>query len=133
MNLFFPLLGAGIALISLAAFWASIQNWLAERVYAWRSELGATTHVLQSALVVLDRAVVSTQRLVQATMRVRFRDPAVQREITQEASKVIPYEQLPNDIRLKLAQQAPVQYELSVSALQVNHEPTYRLAVRRAE
>jgi len=133
MNLFFPLLGAGIALIGLAAFWATIQNWLAERVYAWRSELGASTHVLQSALVVLDRAVVNAQRLVQATMRVRFRDQAAQHDVTQEATKVIPYEQLPDDIRLKLANNAPVQYELSVSALQVNHEPTYRLAVRRAE
>jgi hypothetical protein len=112
---FGPLLAlatAGIVVVVAVAFWAMLQNWIAEVIHRTRLQLGPLTHTLQSALVVLDRMVVNGQRLIIATGRVIFRD-ASEGVITTEEVKQIDPKALPADVLKRLESGQALTYQIS--------------------
>jgi hypothetical protein len=130
---FLPLIGAGIVLVSVAVFWAAIQNWLADLVHRASGTLGPLTYSLQSALVVVDQAVVNGQRLFTATLKAIFRTSDARDAVSIEEVRSLTREQVPADVLAKLETGQALQYELSIESLRVKHAPTYRLVVRSAE
>ncbi len=115
---FGPLLAlatAGIVVVAAMAFWAMLQNWMAEVIHRARVQLGPLTHTLQSALVILDRMMVNGQRLILATGRVLFRDSTTEQSVTSEEVRQIDPKALPADV-LKRLESGPVSYEISDSS-----------------
>lgn len=134
MNLLLALLGIGVLAVGVIAFWAAIQNWLADLLNRTRESLGTTTHTAQNALVVLDRVIVNGQRLFVATLRTIFAEQTTQQTVSVEEVKTIARKDLPADILARLEAGTTLEYELSVGAMKVQNDPTtYRLVVRRAE
>jgi hypothetical protein len=133
MNLLLPLFGAGIAILSVAAFWAALQNWLADVLHRAQVQLGPLAQAAQSALVVLDRVVVNGQRLYTATLRTFLLKSATHESVSVEDVRTLSRESLPADVLRKLEAGETLHYELSVGSMKVQHAPTYRLAVRRTE
>lgn len=133
MNMLIPLLGAGIAVVGVIAFWAAIQNWLADIVHRASTQLGPIAHVIQSGLVVLDRVVVNGQRLFTATMKTLFENAETHEQVSVEEVKRVNRESLPADVFAKLEAGETLRYELSVGSMKVQNAPTYRLVVRRSE
>jgi hypothetical protein len=126
------LLGIGVLVVGTLTFWSAIQNWLADLISRVQTDLQMNASALFSGLVVLDRAVVTGQRVVVATARAVFRnDENVY--TTREEKKAIAVEDLPAEVRRKLERGQTVSYELSNNQPGVAHVPTYKLAVRRAD
>lgn len=130
-----PLVGVGLLFVGALLFWAAIQNWLADLLERAAERLGRLAYAAQTALVVLDRAMVNGQRVYLATMRALFRSRTSDAQEQVEEVRQVRHEDLPADIRDKLDRGELLQYELSVGAMKVQekHVPTYRLVVRRAE
>jgi sugar-specific transcriptional regulator TrmB len=129
----FPLIGIGILVVGTLAFWSAIQNWLADLIARFQNDLKLESSGLFSGLVVLDRVVVTGQRVIVATARAVFRT-SENEYVTREEKKAIAIEDLPADVRQKLENGQTVSYELSANAANVPgvaHVPTYKLAVRR--
>lgn len=133
MNPLLPLLGIGLTLVTTVVFWAAIQNWLADLVHRSSATLGTLTHPIQSALVVLDQAVVGGQRIISATLRAIFRNLETREDVSIEEVRSLTREQLPAEVLAKLETGQSLQYELSINALRAKHAPTYRLVVRSAD
>ncbi len=132
MNWFLPALGAGILIITTLAFWAAMQNWIASLIDKARLQLGQYTELAQSALVVLDRAIVNGQRIVIATGRVLF-DTKDQPTVVQEVREMDP-QALPTDVLARLdAASKPLTYELSIGKGQSKPRVTRRLEVKRED
>ncbi len=113
---FGPLLAlatAGIVVAVAVAFWAMLQNWMAEVIHRARVQLGPVTHTLQSALVVLDRMMVNGQRLIIATGRVLFKDTSTEQVITSEEVKQIDPKALPADVLKRLESGQSLSYQIS--------------------
>ncbi len=113
---FGPLLAlaaAGIALAAALAFWAMLQHWMAEVIHRAETRLGSLTHSLQSALVMLDRVMVNSQRLILATGRVLFKESVSGEVVTSEEVRQIDPQALPADVRARLDAGQPVSYEIS--------------------
>ncbi len=127
----FPLIGIGVLVIGTLTFWSAIQNWLADLIGRVQTDMKIGTDGLYSGLVVLDRVVVTGQRVVVATARAVFRTPDNE-YVTREEKKAIAVEDLPADVRRKLENGQTVSYEISANP-GVAHVPTYKLAVRRAD
>ena len=127
-----PLLGIAVLVIGTLTFWAAIQNWLADFINRSEARLGNRAHTLQSALIVVDRIVVTGQRVVTLTARAFYQN-AQHETITTEEMRSVPREELPPEVLTRLEMGQPVTYEMSVAALKVNHAPTYKLVVRRAD
>jgi hypothetical protein len=116
---FGPLLAlatAGIVVVAAMAFWAMLQNWMAEVIHRARVQLGPLAHTLQSALVILDRLMVNGQRLVIATGRVLFNDAEAGRTLTSEEMRQIDPRALPADVLKRLESGQSVSYEISDSS-----------------
>lgn len=129
-----PILGAGLLVVGALLFWAAIQNWMADLIHRMSEKLGALTHTVQSALVILDRVMVNGQRFFVATARAFFRREETQESVEIEEVKTVRREDLPVDVREKLERGESLQYELSVGSMKVQPKHvTYRLVVRRAE
>ncbi|MCC7206644.1 MAG: hypothetical protein IT323_05025 [Anaerolineae bacterium] len=130
-----PLVGVGLLFVGALLFWAAIQNWLADILERAAERLGRLAYAAQTALVVLDRAMVNGQRVYLATMRALFRSRTSDAQEQVEEVRQVRRDDLPADIRDKLDRGELLQYELSVGAMKVQekHVPTYRLVVRRAE
>lgn len=138
MNFLFPLLGAGVAVGAILLFWSAMQNWLADFVHRLSAQFSEVAHVLQSALVILDRVVVTGQRLITTTLRTVFRPATAttsEEYVTVEEVRQYKREELPADILKKLDAGETLQYQLSVGSMKVTtpDAPTYRLVVRRSE
>ncbi|MBX3086073.1 MAG: hypothetical protein KF716_30845 [Anaerolineae bacterium] len=133
MNMLIPLLGAGIAIVGVVAFWAAIQNWLADLVHRASTQLGPVAHVIQNGLVVLDRMIVNGQRLFTATMKAVFENTETHESVSVEEVKRVNRESLPAEVLSKLESGEMLRYELSVGSMKVQNAPTYRLVVRRSE
>jgi hypothetical protein len=134
MNFLLPLIGAGIVIIGAMAFWAAIQNWMADLINRLSEQLGQYTHTIQSALVILDRVMVNGQRIYAVTSRALFTQNETQESVSREEVKSVAREHLPPDILARLESGETLEYELSLSSLKVkNTPPTYRVSVRRAE
>lgn len=113
---FGPLLAlatAGVVFVAAMAFWAMLQNWMAEVIHRARVQLGPLTHTLQSALVILDRMMVNGQRLVIATGRVLFKDTATEQPVLSEEVRQIDPKALPADVLKRLESGQSVSYEIS--------------------
>jgi hypothetical protein len=145
MNPLVLLFGAGVLVVVGMAFWAAVQNWLADFLERSRTTFGALTYTLQTALVLLDRVVVNGQRVIVATARLVFRENNTQEEMMREEVKRVARTSLPVDVLDKLEKLESgqvLQYELKMSEPTVserasersgersNHVPTYRVAVR---
>lgn len=131
-----PLVGVGLLFVGALLFWAAIQNWLADLLERAAERLGKLAYAAQTALVILDRAMVNGQRVYVATMRAIFRNRTSDAQEQVEEVRQVKRDDLPADIREKLDRGELLQYELSVGAMKVQekqHVPTYRLVVRRAE
>jgi hypothetical protein len=109
---FLGLFGAGLVVGITLAFWAAMQNWMAEVIERMRSQLGRYTDTVQSALVVLDRVVVNAQRAIQATARVIFREQESHKIIVKEEVRQMDRQALPGDILAKIEAGETVSYEL---------------------
>jgi hypothetical protein len=133
MNMLIPLLGAGVAIVGVLAFWAAIQNWLADLVHRASTQLGPVAHVIQSGLVMLDRVIVNGQRLFTINLKTMFENTTTQEQVSVEEVKQVNRESLPADILAKLESGEVLRYELSVGSMKVKNAPTYRLVVRRSE
>jgi hypothetical protein len=135
---FLPLLGVGILIVGAMLFWAAVQNWMADLIQRASVQLGSATHTLQSALVVLDRVMVTGQRLFVITARAVFRQNSTQESVHVEEVKRVAREKLPQEILTRLEAGETLQYELSVGSMTPRNEPrndptTHRLAVRFEE
>jgi hypothetical protein len=130
-----PIIGVGLLFVGAMLFWVAIQNWLADLLERAAERLGKLAYAAQTALVMLDRAMVNGQRVYVATLRAIFRNRTSQEHEQIDEVRQVRREDLPADIRDKLDRGELLQYELSVGAMKVQekHEPTYRLVVRRAE
>ena len=129
-------LSAGLLVVGGMLFWAAIQNWMADFIHRMQERLGVATHSLQSALVVMDRVIVTGQRVFLLTGKAMFDRTGIdttQERVAVEEVRRIAADELPADIRARLEKGETLTYELSVNGMQVKREPTYRLAVRRAE
>src|SRR5260221_8508274 len=129
-------LSAGLLVVGGMLFWAAIQNWMADFIHRMQERLGVATHSLQSALVVMDRVIVTGQRVFLLTGKAMFDRTGIdttQERVAVEEVRRIAADDLPADIRARLEKGETLTYELSVNGMQVKREPTYRLAVRRAE
>lgn len=126
------LLGIGVLVVGTLTFWSAIQNWLADLVARVQTDLNVQYDGLYSGLVVLDRVVVTGQRVVVATARTVFR-VSDDEYVTREEKRAIPLDDLPGEVRAKLESGQTVSYELSINDLRGQHVPTYKLAVRRAD
>ena len=131
-------LSAGLLVVGGMLFWSAIQNWIADFIHRMQERLGVATHTAESALVVMDRVMVTGQRMFLLTGKAVFERTNVETETGPEKVQVeevrkIAAEDLPTDIRARLEKGESLTYELSVSGMQVKRDPTYRLAVRRAE
>ena len=104
---------AGIVFVAAMAFWAMLQNWMAEVIHRAKVQLGPIAHTLQSALVILDRMMVNGQRLVIATGRVLFKDPATEQTAMSEEVRQIDIRALPADLIKRLESGQSVSYEIS--------------------
>jgi hypothetical protein len=102
---------AGIIVAVALAFWAEIQNWIAGVINRAQTVLGPVTHVLQSALVVLDKIMVNGQRMISVTGRTEFIDTVTKTRVTREEVRQMDPEALPRDIRAKL-DQGPLSYDV---------------------
>ena len=127
------LLGVGAAVIGTVLAWAALQHWLADLIVQARDRYGVSADLLQSALVLFDRVVVGGQRLIQATLRARFQGKTPEAPITVEEVRTVSSSDLPADVRERVEAGQPLAYTLSVGAMQVQPNVTYKLAVRRAE
>ncbi|MBO9309071.1 MAG: hypothetical protein J7551_04730 [Chloroflexi bacterium] len=132
-----PLLAVGVALAGTLIFWSAVQNWLSEVLHSARARFGARAETLQSALVLLDRAVVNGRRAVVLTARAIFGGaPAEPRLQIEEVREVAP-EDLPADLRARLERGERLEYQLSLSTMKLveRTQPhvTYRVVVRRAD
>jgi len=137
-----PIIGAGLLVVGAMLFWAAVQNWLADLIDRLKASLGPVATTLQNALVILDRGIVSGQRVFFATARVFYRETAESEVMTREEMKTIRREDLPVEVREKLESGETLQYEMSVGSVtnktnkasSTNNDPTtYRLVVRRPE
>ena len=129
-------LSAGLLVIGGMLFWSALQNWMAEFIHRMQERLGIATHSLESALVVMDKVVVTGQRLFLVTGKAVFDRVGIEtpaEKVAVEEVRQIKAEDLPADLRARLEKGESLTYELSVSGMQVKRDPTYRLAVRRAE
>ncbi len=126
------LIGAGVLVIGTLAFWAAVQNWLADFIQRTQTRLGSTTHTLQSALVLVDKVIVNGQRVIVATAHAIFHTTENEPVSAEEVRTVAPSD-LPADVMTRLEAGEPVSYELSIGAMQVKHAPTYKLVVRRTD
>ncbi len=106
------LVGAGLVVGITLAFWAAMQNWMADVIDRARQQLGRYTDTVQSALVVLDRIVVNTQRLIQATARVVFQETETHHIVVKEEVRQMDRQALPPDILARIEAGESVSYEL---------------------
>jgi len=127
------LIGVGALAVSAVVFWSAVQHWLAGLIVQARDRFGVQAEVLQSALVIFDRVVVGSQRLVQAVLRLNVRPGAVVQPVTLEDRRVMQPTELPSSIRQRVEAGQSAAYTLSVGAMQVQPNVTYKLAVRRVE
>jgi hypothetical protein len=104
--------GVGLTLAVILAFWAMLQNWMAGVIQRAQARLGRLTHTLQSALVILDRIVVNSQRLVLATGRVIFREITTDQVVTTEEVRRIDPQALPAEVLAKLDSGQSVSYQI---------------------
>ena len=127
---------AGLLVVGSMLFWSAIQNWIADFIHRMQERLGIATHTAESALVVMDRVVVTGQRVFLLTGKAVFEKTGLEtgpERVAVEEVRKIAADELPADIRARLDKGESLTYELSVSGMQVKRDPTYRLAVRRAE
>jgi stress response protein YsnF len=109
---FLALFGAGLVVGITLAFWAAMQNWMADVIDRARTQLGRNTDAVQSALVVLDRIIVNAQRVVQATARVFFREQETHKIIVKEEVRQMDRQALPAEILAKIEAGETISYEL---------------------
>jgi hypothetical protein len=131
MNVVLPLLGAGVLLVGTLAFWAAMQNWIADVIHHARQRLGDLVAPVETALVLLDRAIVNGQRVISMTARAIFHQND-ERVIAQEVRQIDP-QALPGDIlnRLNgLPEGQTLSYEMTVGR---EKHVTRRLEVKRAD
>jgi hypothetical protein len=103
---------AGVVAVVALAFWAEIQNWMANVINRAQSVLGPMTHVLQSALVVLDKIMVNGQRMISVTGRTEFIDKVTNTKVTHEEVRKMDPQALPSDIRAKLDRGDTLTYDV---------------------
>jgi hypothetical protein len=127
------LIGMGAAVIGGVLFWAALQDWLADQIVQARDRFGVSAEFLQSALVTFDRVIVGGQRLIQATLHLSFRAKDTETPITVEEVRTVTPSELPVDVRQRVEAGQPQSYSLSVGAMQVQPNVTYKLAVRRLD
>lgn len=134
-NALLPILGAGLLVVGVLLFWAAIQNWIADLIDRLSERLGRLAYTAQSALVLLDRVIVSGQRFFVATARALFRNNQTGEVETHEEVKQVRQQDLPADVLAKLEKGETLQYEMSIGSMKVQEksDTTYRLVVRRAE
>lgn len=138
MNPLLPALGITLLVAGTLLFWAAIQNWAADVINRYAEQLGRAAYALQSGLIVLDRAIVTGQRVIVATVRL-FYAPQKQEDqpvVVEELRQVRPQD-LPADVREKLERGDTLEYELAIGSMTIREKAkpnvTYRVAVRRAE
>ena len=105
-------IGVGVAVAILMAFWAEVQNWLAGVIDRAQNLLGRSTHTVQSALVLLDRIMVNGRRMVQVAGRTVLVENATKTVITTEEVQQIERHTLPAEILAKLDAGQPISYEV---------------------
>jgi hypothetical protein len=131
-----PLLAVSIALAGTLIFWSAVQNWLSEVLHRARTRFGALAETLQSALVLLDRAIVNGRRAVILTARAIFGGAPAETPLQVEDMREVAFEDLPADLRARLERGERLEYELSLSTMKLveRTQPnvTYRVVVRRA-
>jgi hypothetical protein len=131
-----PLLTIGAALAGALIFWSAVQNWLSEVLHRARTRFGALAETLQSALVLLDRAIVNGRRAVILTARAIFGGAPAETPLQVEDMREVAFEDLPADLRARLERGERLEYELSLSTMKLveRTQPnvTYRVVVRRA-
>lgn len=138
MNPLLPALGITLLVAGTLLFWAAIQNWAADLINRYTEQLGRAAYTLQSGLIMLDRAIVTGQRVIVATLQL-FYAPQQQGDspvVVEEVREVRPQD-LPADVREKLERGEIMEYELSIGSMTIREKAkpnvTYRVAVRRAE
>jgi hypothetical protein len=138
MNPLLPALGITLLVAGTLLFWAAIQNWAADLINRYAEQLGRAAYALQSGLIVLDRAIVTGQRVIMATLRL-FYTPQQRGDspvVVEELREVRPQD-LPADVRERLERDEIMEYELSIGSMTIREKTkpnvTYRVAVRRAE
>src|SRR5215510_12355424 len=100
-------LSAGLLVIGGMLFWSALQNWMAEFIHRMQERLGIATHSLESALVVMDKVVVTGKAIFD---RVGIETPA--EKVAVEEVRQIKAEDLPADIRARLEKGESLTYEL---------------------
>ncbi|MCC7447957.1 MAG: hypothetical protein IT324_11100 [Anaerolineae bacterium] len=115
MSPLIAVVGAGLVVVVALAFWATIQNWIAEVIHRAQDRLGRFTHTLQSALVTLDRLMVNGQRIIMMTGRTLFKEQATSQVVTIEEARPIDPQALPADVLAKLDKGASLTYHISGS------------------
>jgi hypothetical protein len=132
-----PLLTLGLALAGTLLFWSAVQNWLADLLQRVRTRFGALAETLQSALVLLDRAMVNGRRAFVLTARAIFGDQRAEQPLTVEEMREVAPADLPQDVRARLERGESLEYELSLDNMKLVEKPkanvTYRVVVRRAD
>jgi len=107
------IVGIGIAVGIALIFWAEIQNWMAGVIDRAHTMLGRYTHTVQSALVILDRVMVSGQRLIAMAGRTILVEQETRTEITTEEVRYVDPKSLPADVLSRLDAGNPLSYEVS--------------------
>src|SRR5258708_34403125 len=106
------LAGAGIVALIVIAFWAEIQNWLADVLDRARVQLGDNTHTLVSALVIIDKAVVASQRVAVITARAFFSNNETDEIVTREEVRTMDIHALQTELDQKLDSDQPLSNDL---------------------
>ncbi len=115
MHPLIAVVGAGLVVVVALAFWATIQNWIADVIHRTQHRLGRFTHTLQSALVTLDRIMVNGQRIIMMTGRTLFKEHTTERVVTVEEARQIDPQALPADVLAKLDKGESLTYHISGS------------------
>lgn len=132
-----PLLTLGLAIAGTLLFWSAVQNWLADLLQRARTRFGVLAETLQSALVLLDRAIVNGRRAFVLTARAIFGDQRAEQPLIVEEMREVAPADLPQDVRARLERGESLEYELSLDNMKLVEKPkanvTYRVVVRRAD
>lgn len=132
-----PLLTLGLAIAGTLLFWSAVQNWLADLLQRARTRFGVLAETLQSALVLLDRAIVNGRRAFVLTARAIFGAQRAEQPLTVEEMREVAPADLPQDVRARLERGESLEYELSLDNMKLVEKPkanvTYRVVVRRAD
>ena len=127
------LIGMGALAVGAVVFWSAVQHWLADQIVRAQDRFGAQAEVLQNALVTFDRVIVAGQRMAQAVLHLDFKSMDAAQRVTLEDKRMMSLSELPARIRQRVEAGQTETYTLSVGAMQVQPNVTYKLAVRRVE